>query len=92
MNRQELIAAAKRRCGGSVALQQALRSLGYSYQHVADFTGVSKRTAWQNCNGVFGCTPWEERLGKSELQEFARELVKNLEKLEKGEIQCEKAK
>lgn len=85
MNKSELIAAAKRRCHGSVALQQALRSLGYSYQHVADFAGVSKRTAWNNCNGIQGCIPWEERIGKSDLREFARQLVKNLEKLEKGE-------
>lgn len=82
MNKQELRETIKKQCGGSVALQQALRSLGYSYQAVADFVGVSKRTVWQNCNGVWGCHTWGERIGKSDLQKIAKAFVKELKKLE----------
>jgi len=78
MTRQEIIELAKKQCGGSVALQQALRSLGYSYQAIGDFVGVSKRTTWQNCNGVYGCKRWDERIGKSELREFAAQMVEIL--------------
>jgi hypothetical protein len=83
MNKLEIVNLAKKQCGGSVALQQALRSLGYSYQAIGDLVGVSKRTAWNNCNGIKYCKRWEDRLGKSEMQEFAAQMVKNLKNGEK---------
>lgn len=50
---------------GRIAIQQALRELGFSYRQIADLTGVHPRTVWQHCNrsirqGGSGIL-WEER-------------------------------
>ena len=61
---------------GSVALQQALRSIGLSYDAISQRMGVSKRTAWNNNNGIKGCLSWEERENQATLLRIADFIVK----------------